>query len=64
VTATLHFALREPASVEAFLFDASGRFFLPVMEATVTSHYWPDWSFEAPLALVNRAAVEYCSLLE
>lgn len=63
LTATLHFGPREPASFEGFLYDAGARFFIPATEANVSSQYRSE-TLEAPLVFVNRAAVDYGSLLE
>ena len=64
VTAMLYFGPREPATFEAFVYDASGRFFVPATEAIITSQYRADWSLETPLVYVNRAAVDFGDLLE
>jgi hypothetical protein len=64
VTATLHFGPREPATFEAFAYDASGRFFIPATDAIITSQYRADWSVETPLVYLNRVAVDLGGLVE
>jgi hypothetical protein len=62
LSATLHFGFREAPSIDAFVHDASGRFFIPVTDASVTLQSPPAWSLDAPLVFVNRAAVDYGAL--
>jgi hypothetical protein len=60
VSGTIHVSPNEPNPITGLEHDPSGRFFLPITQATLTSLYDPRWSLAAELMFLNRAAVS-CS---
>lgn len=57
VTGTIHANPNEPNPIISLEHDPSGRFFIPITRARLTSLYDPRWSLDAELIFVNRAAV-------
>ncbi|MCC7367748.1 MAG: hypothetical protein IT306_04965 [Chloroflexi bacterium] len=57
VTGTIHISPTEPQPLAALEHDPSGRFFIPITKATMTSQYNPNWSLSADLIFMNRAAI-------
>jgi hypothetical protein len=57
VTGTIHTNTTEPNPITSLEHDPSGRFFLPITQARISSLYDPRWSLNAELVFLNRAAI-------
>jgi hypothetical protein len=57
VNGTLHVSPNELNPITSLEHDPSGRFFLPITQATMTSLYDPRWTLSAELLFLNRAAI-------
>jgi hypothetical protein len=63
VTGTIHVNPSEPTPITSLEHDPSGRFFIPITQACLTSLYDPRWSLQAELVFMNRAAISTSSSL-
>ena len=63
VTGTIHVNPNEPNPINSLEHDPSGRFFIPITQACLTSLYDPRWSLQAELVFMNRAAISTSSPL-
>ena len=59
VSGTLHLNPQEQESLAALEHDSSGRFFVPVTDATVRSQYHKRWQIAAQVMFVNHGAIGY-----
>lgn len=57
VTGTIHVNPTEPTPITTLEHDPSGRFFIPITQACLTSLYDPRWTLNAELMFMNRAAI-------
>ena len=63
VTGAIHVNPSEPTPITSLEHDPSGRFFIPITQACLTSLYDPRWSLQAELVFMNRAAISTSSPL-
>ena len=59
---SFHVTGHEPETLASLEQDVGGRFFVPLTQARLKSHYSPRWRVDSDLMFVNRGAVNYTSL--